>query len=92
MNLTEDTKKIISLFDENKLLILKALFKCEDEPCGCDLIERLDMPKSLLSYHIKTLEVAGIIEESRCGRNKKYRIVESQKLKVKNILEIVELI
>jgi DNA-binding transcriptional ArsR family regulator len=85
-------KKNLQVFNENKLLILQFLFNCTDITCGCDLIEELNIPKNLLSYHIKQLEELGMIEESRCGRRKQYKIKTYSKAKVKKILEAVELI
>ena len=83
----------LAVFDENKLMILKILFECKkNDLCGCDLIDRLELPKNLLSYHIKILLQLGYIKETRCGRKKNYTIKEAQRNKVKNILEVTDLI
>ena len=84
--------KTLSVFNENKLLILKNLFHCQDHLCGCDLVDSLDLPKNLLSYHIKGLRELGYIEETKCGKSKQYRICGDKEQKVKQILELTELI
>jgi DNA-binding transcriptional ArsR family regulator len=86
------SQSILNLFSESKLLILKVLFSCTDPLCGCDLVVRLTMPKSLLSYHIRSLREAGYVEETRCGQKKQYRITPAQHQKVEQILSLIELI
>lgn len=92
MSLSEQSKTILTLINESKLLILSELYSCLDPLCGCDLIERLQMPKNLLSYHIRTLRETGFLEEARCGQKKQYRITESKREKVKQILLLTEII
>lgn len=83
----------LAVFDENKLMILKTLLECNNNDiCGCDLIERLELPKNLLSYHMKILVQLGYVRETRCGRKKNYTIKQDQKQKVKAILKVTELI
>jgi ArsR family transcriptional regulator len=83
----------LAVFDENKLMILKILLECKNNDiCGCDLIERLELPKNLLSYHMKILTQLGYVQESRCGRKKNYSIKEDRKEQVKAILKVTELI
>jgi DNA-binding transcriptional ArsR family regulator len=83
---------ILAVFNENKLLILKNLYGCDDFLCGCDLVDKLKIPKNLLSYHIKQLKDLGYIEETRCGKNKQYRISAYKENNIRKILEITELI
>lgn len=82
----------LTVFNENKIIILKLLFTCESHLCGCDLVKKMDLPKNLISYHISTLEKLGYIEAVRCGRKKNYRINPASRSKVRKILEIVEII
>ncbi len=83
----------LAVFDVNKLMILKILFECNNNDiCGCDLIERLELPKNLLSYHMKILSQLGYVQETRCGRKKNYTIKEDKRIKVKRILEVTDLI
>lgn len=85
--------KNLWLFNNNKLRILHTLYECQKEDiCGCDLIEKLDIPKNLLSYHIKMLRDNGYLEEVKCGNRKQYTINKKRKAFIKNILEIVELL
>jgi len=92
MKVNEKSRKIISIFNENKLVILKTLYECEKDLCGCQMVEKLHIAKNLLSYHIRSLEKNDLIVETRCGKNKKYKIKPDHFEKVKEILKIVELI
>lgn len=83
---------LLQLLDQNRLLILRALWTCDDPLCGCDMVEQLEIPKNLLSYHLRRLREAGFIEEARCGRRKQYRILDDRQPKVRQLLEIFELI
>lgn len=82
----------LAVFNENKLLILKLLYECDDFLCGCDLVDKLVLPKNLVSYHVARLEDLGLIESVRCGRNKNYRIKDASRSKVEKILDVTELI
>ena len=53
-------KRFKALCDENRLQIIEHLQG--GEKCACDLIERLSMGQSTLSYHMKILCDLGIIE------------------------------
>jgi DNA-binding transcriptional ArsR family regulator len=90
MLLDERAKKLIGVFDKSKLVILKAIYTCEKDICGCELVEQLNMPKNLISYHVKGLIGAGLVEFERCGKNKKIKIRDLYK--VKEILKVCELI
>jgi len=86
------TKEIIFLFNEQKLLILKELFGCPNEKCGCDLKEKLGITKDLLSYHIKSLRELGYLEEAKCGQRKRYSITQDKYQTVKEVLKTAKLI
>lgn len=90
--ISNKSREILSLFNENKLLILKSIYLCNENVCGCNLVEELSIPKNLVSYHIKTLREKGYIEEVKCGKNKKYKITAKKLDKVEEILKILELI
>lgn len=85
--------KNLWVFDRNKILILAALYKCERDSnvCGCDLTELLDIPKNLLSYHIRILREKGFITEEKCGQKKNYRIALPRQAEIIKILQAVEL-
>jgi DNA-binding transcriptional ArsR family regulator len=77
------------IFNEKKLQILELLLNCDDNLCGCDLLETMDIPKNLLSYHIKTLIEQGYVQENRCGRQKKYSIRPESLNNLKSIFEVI---
>lgn len=92
MEIKPRTKEILSILNENRLHILKLLFECNDALCGCDLAEKIEIPKNLISHHIKVLRDAGFITETRCGKNKNYLIPIEMRAKVAHILTLVEMI
>ncbi len=51
------------LSDRNRLRILAALTQAET--CVCDLIDELDLPQSLVSYHLGKLKKAGLVRTRR---------------------------
>jgi len=79
------------VFERNKLLILKSLFCCENHLCGSDFIDELDVPKNLVSYHLKTLREGGFVEEKQVGRNKNYQLTAAKTPEVMHILQAVGL-
>lgn len=52
-----DALKFLS--DRNRLRILTALTQAET--CVCDLIDELDLPQPLVSYHLGKLKKAGLV-------------------------------
>jgi DNA-binding transcriptional ArsR family regulator len=79
------------VFDENKLLILKALLKSPEKLCGSDILGTLGLKKSLLSYHIRTLMDHGFVISTRCGTKKIYTIPKDKHQRVKIILQAVDI-
>lgn len=55
-----------ALGDETRLKIVDCL--SEGELCVCDLTDVLETKQSLLSFHLKTLKDAGILNDRRDGR------------------------
>jgi ArsR family transcriptional regulator, arsenate/arsenite/antimonite-responsive transcriptional repressor len=55
-----------ALGDETRLKILECVL--EREQCVCDLTELLSSKQPLLSFHLKTLKDAGILNDRRAGR------------------------
>lgn len=90
--INKKVKENLGIFNETKISILYALFECKDFLCGCDLVEKVDIPKNLLSYHLKSLRQLDLIEETRCGQKKQYKIKEDKKEKVLKILKVLEII
>lgn len=65
-----DTGRAVALFhalsDETRLGIIQRLF--DGEKCVCDLTDALDAAQSRLSFHLKTLKDAGIVNDRKVGR------------------------
>lgn len=85
-------KKLAALMNENKLEVLYSIYQCTGDICACNIVDNLNIPKNLLSYHIKTLRGLDFIEEVKCGRFKKYQVKQDKISEVENILKLVEMI
>ena len=55
-----------ALSDEKRLRIVELLRG--GEKCVCDLQGAVDAGQSLLSFHLKTLKEAGLVDDRRAGR------------------------
>lgn len=56
-----------ALGDDNRLEIIKMLL--EKEHCICELIEKLDLSQSTVSYHTKILNKVGLIKLRQVGQS-----------------------
>lgn len=63
-----------ALSDEKRLVILEMLH--DGERCARDLLEKLDISQSTLSYHMKILCRSGIVVSRQMGKWMYYRISE----------------
>lgn len=63
-----------ALSDETRLRIIDML-SCS-EMCACDILQNFDLSQSTLSYHMKILVDAGIVDARREGLWTKYSICE----------------
>jgi len=67
---TKDLSQVARWFhafaDETRLQIVELLV--EGEQCVCDLTDALQCAQSRLSFHLKTLKDAGLVEDRRDGR------------------------
>ncbi len=70
--------------DENRLQVLALLRS--GEKCACDLLEKLDLGQSGLSYHMKILVESGIVESRQEGKWTHYKISETGSAYVVNLL------
>ncbi|HEX7463840.1 MAG TPA: metalloregulator ArsR/SmtB family transcription factor [Actinomycetota bacterium] len=61
-----------ALGDPARLAILSELHR--ETMCGCELAPKLGMAPNLLSYHLRILREAGLVESSRNGRRIEYRV------------------
>lgn len=63
-----------ALADERRVRILRLLG--ESELCVCDLVEIFDLEYSKLSYHLKQLREAGLVETDREGNYVTYELTD----------------
>ncbi len=67
---TLSTKKAVELFhalsDETRLALLDRLK--DGEQCVCELMDAMKATQSRLSFHLKVLKDAGLVEDRREGR------------------------
>lgn len=69
----QNQAKIFKAFaDENRLKILSLLR--DGEKCCCVLLEHLEIGQSALSYHMRILVEAGVVEGRQEGKWTHYRI------------------
>ncbi|TVP71152.1 MAG: ArsR family transcriptional regulator [Nitriliruptor sp.] len=68
-------KLLKAVADPTRLAILDRLAGC-GERCHCDLESDLDVPASRMSFHLKVLREAGIVESFRQGKRVSYRLTE----------------
>lgn len=90
--ISPQTMEIIALIQANRLMILRELYQCRNNVCGCDIVRDLNIPKDLLSYHIKWLRETGYISETKCGRRKNYEINQNKLDFVREVLKITKVI
>ncbi len=83
----EDAKLFKAFCDENRLQILEMLRG--GEKCACILLEDLNIGQSTLSYHMKILCDAGIVEGRSEGKWTHYSISEEGSGKAKERLEVL---
>lgn len=76
MNETMKRRSLVfkALSDEKRLRVLEQLKT--GETCACQLIDKLEIPQSALSYHMKILYNAGIINKREEGKWTHYSISE----------------
>lgn len=63
---TEIARLFHAFSDETRLAILDRLRN--GEQCVCNLVDLLDAGQSRLSFHMKTLKEAGLVQDRRDGR------------------------
>lgn len=61
-----------ALADENRITILKLI--SSEERCACVLLEELSLSQSGLSYHMKILIEAGLVNSRDEGKWTYYRV------------------
>lgn len=72
-----DLERAVSLFhalsDSTRLAALEMLKR--GEKCVCELQDQLDVAQSRLSFHLKVLKDAGLVQDRKEGRWSYYTIV-----------------
>ncbi len=71
--LTRLARVFHALSDETRLCLVAMLR--DGERCVCDLTEALDAGQSRLSFHLRTLKDAGLVQDRREGRWSYYSLV-----------------
>ncbi|MDH4102631.1 MAG: metalloregulator ArsR/SmtB family transcription factor [Thermoleophilia bacterium] len=61
--------------DRHRVQILNLLVGAEDAVCVCKLMPALGLAQPTVSYHLKLLVDAGLLERERRGRFSYYRLV-----------------
>jgi ArsR family transcriptional regulator len=72
MDLAEAAAGFAALGDEIRLRVM--LMLADGERCVCELQREFDIAPSLLSYHLRVLRDAGLVESRRRGRWVDYRL------------------
>jgi ArsR family transcriptional regulator, arsenate/arsenite/antimonite-responsive transcriptional repressor len=75
---------LAALADPIRLRIVDLLVSRES--CVCDLRDAVGVAPNLLSYHLRVLREAGLIEGTRRGRWIDYRLTANAAAKVKSAL------
>jgi ArsR family transcriptional regulator len=72
-----DIERAVVLFhalsDETRVAVLEMLRG--GERCVCELQDQIDIAQSRLSFHLKVLKDAGLVEDRKAGRWSYYSIV-----------------
>ena len=64
------------LADRQRIKILNLLASADDDSvCVCELVPALDLKQPTVSYHLKQLAQAGLVERERRGTFEYYRLV-----------------
>jgi ArsR family transcriptional regulator len=73
MSIESAAIRFSALGDTIRLRILAEL--TGGQRCVCELLEKIDVAANLLSYHLRVLRDAGLVEASKRGRWVDYRLV-----------------
>ena len=79
MKIREASIALFALAQESRLEVFRLLAKnSPDGLCAGDLSRALDIPKPTLSFHLKELSTAGLIDSEKNGRSIKYRLQDKR--------------
>ncbi len=65
--LADATKLFKALSDETRLRIVQAMARSGVERCECEIVPMFGLSQSTISYHLKILREAGIVECEKRG-------------------------
>ncbi len=63
-----------ALADETRLRIVRTMMRSEHELCECNIVPLFGLSQSTISYHLKVLREAGIVESEKRGLWAYYRV------------------
>jgi ArsR family transcriptional regulator len=67
-----------ALGDRHRVKILNLLAQAADAVCVCELVPALGLSQPTVSYHLKQLVQAGLLEREQKGTYAYYRVVPSR--------------
>ena len=56
-----------ALSDETRLRMVQAMARSQDQLCECEIVPQFGLSQSTISYHLKVLREAGIVECEKQG-------------------------
>lgn len=65
--LADATKLFKALSDETRLRIVLTMARAGEERCECEIVPMFGLSQSTISYHLKVLREAGIVECEKRG-------------------------
>jgi ArsR family transcriptional regulator len=71
-----------TLGDRHRIRILNLLLQADDAVCVCNLVPVLGLSQPTVSYHLKQLMKAGLLERERRGTFAYYRAVAAGRVRV----------
>jgi ArsR family transcriptional regulator len=65
--ITEAATLFKALSDETRLRMVQAMARSQQELCECEIVPQFGLSQSTISYHLKVLRQAGIVECEKQG-------------------------
>ncbi|MDO8613774.1 MAG: metalloregulator ArsR/SmtB family transcription factor [Dehalococcoidia bacterium] len=63
-----------ALSDETRLRIVRTMAQSQSELCECNIVPLFGLSQSTISYHLKVLREAGLVESEKRGLWSYYRV------------------
>ena len=74
MELNEAASALAALSQSSRLEVFRLLVRSKMALCAGEIAQQLDLPKPTLSFHLKELSQAGLIDSKRDGRSIYYGV------------------